>query len=164
PEDVAQLVHQVGLARKPAPVVVAVLGRLERPERDLAAEELRQPRRRARVVGGHRRTVGKRDLHGRHVALAGLAQIPRRAAHQTGQLLTAADLAGCLVAQRPAAVAGHSVGRDGRLRELLADHRLHRVAPELLYRTDLRHREPCSIVTVAWSSTTPGLAAGGRRW
>jgi hypothetical protein len=68
-----------------------------------------------------------------------LFDVPRAALHELWQLLAAANLPRCLVAHRPATVAGDSTRPQRDLLETLAPHRLHRIPPELTHRADDRH-------------------------
>ena len=125
-EDAAQLLHDVGGVRRATAVVVELIRRLQRPQRDAVVERLGEPIVAVRLGRQQRRPVRAGDLH----LAARLGGVAGGELHQLTDLLGPADAAALLVTRRPGAVADDAVLVDLGRADLPADHRLHGVDPD----------------------------------
>ena len=144
-EDAPKLLEEVVRVRSAPAIVLGVGGRPERVKRDLVVERGAEPGVDVvvgRIDGG---SIGQSDPDGRRSAHRdGLGQVRGRQAHQLADLLRAADPAPHLVANRPPPVADQPAGTDLGHVQLLAHHRLGRIAPQLGHRRIHRRTVPPS--------------------
>ena len=128
-------------------------------EDDVGAEQARQQRARARVVGARARPVG--ELHFRRRrggAGGGFIKESRAAQKKRREALRAGGPAGRRFAHGPAAVAGDAGRADGEARMLGSVHGLHRVAVQRPDAGDHAGKVPAKSATASASST--GLSRG----